>query len=202
MVMGRLCEMHDLVRDTAVLIASRTQQVLTSSDGVELKEWPKEDRLKSCTRIYLPYCNIQELPERLDSPELEFLMLGTTDESLKIPDLFFEGTRKLKALHLKYIHFKSLPRSLGSLTNLRALCFFSCTLDDMSIIGELKQLRILSFQGLSQLEELHMGSFNKWDEEVLSGERNASIAELECLSQLTALEINAKMFPKTCPAKI
>ncbi|KAJ9180030.1 hypothetical protein P3X46_008333 [Hevea brasiliensis] len=232
-------KMHDLVRDTAVLIASRTQQVLTSSDGVELKEWPKEDRLKSCTRIYLPDCNIQELPERLESPELELLMLGSTDEFLQIPDLFFEGTRKLKVLHLKYIHFKSLPRSLGSLTNLRALWFFFCMLDDMSIIGELKQLRVLSFQccrvikllpreigqltqlqlldlrgcgrleviplnvisGLSQLEELYMGSFNKWDEEVLSGERNASIAELECLSQLTALEINAKMFPKNLPCK-
>ncbi|XP_058006710.1 uncharacterized protein LOC131182090 [Hevea brasiliensis] len=43
------------------------------------------------------------------------------------------------------MHFVSLPSSLAFLSNIHTLCLHRCQLDDIAIIGDLKQLRVLSF---------------------------------------------------------
>ncbi|KAF2294529.1 hypothetical protein GH714_012271 [Hevea brasiliensis] len=43
------------------------------------------------------------------------------------------------------MRFVSLPSSLAFLSNLHTLCLHRCQLDDIAIIGDLKQLRVLSF---------------------------------------------------------
>ncbi|XP_057990605.1 disease resistance protein At4g27190-like [Hevea brasiliensis] len=48
---------------------------------------------------------------------------------------------------------RSLPPSLGYLTNLLTLCLDECVLRDASVIGELKRLEVLSFRR-SMIEEL------------------------------------------------
>ncbi|KAF2318707.1 hypothetical protein GH714_010227 [Hevea brasiliensis] len=151
-------KMHDIVRD-ALSIASKSQHLFTFRDKIESKKWPNRD-LRNCSRISLPHCEIHELPERLECPELEFLVLGKEvniywkgPPDLKISDLFFEGITKLKVLHFTGMCLWPLPPSLGYLTNLLTLCLDQCELRDPSVICELKKLEILSFRG-SNIEQL------------------------------------------------
>ncbi|KAL5160918.1 Disease resistance protein [Glycine soja] len=143
--------MHDLVRDAALSIAQKEQNVFTLRNG-KLDDWPELER---CTSISI--CNsdiIDELPEEINCPQLKFFQIDSDASSLKIPDSFFKGMKKLKVLMLTGIQLSSLPSSIESLSDLRLLCLERCTLDhNLSIIGKLKKLRILSFSG-SRIENL------------------------------------------------
>ncbi|KAJ9175175.1 hypothetical protein P3X46_013754 [Hevea brasiliensis] len=135
-------KMHDVVRDTALLIASREQHAFIGTrSGSELMKWPNKDS----ARISLPYCDIEDLPEGWECPKAELLLLFTEVLSLGIPDLFFKGIRNLEVVDFTGMHFVSLPSSLAFLSNLHTLCLHRCQLDDIAIIGDLKQLRVLSF---------------------------------------------------------
>ncbi|KAI9112198.1 hypothetical protein K1719_016721 [Acacia pycnantha] len=57
-------QMHDIVHEVAVSIASRDQHVLKIERGDELKIWPQEVFLQRCTQIILKWCHIPKLPER------------------------------------------------------------------------------------------------------------------------------------------
>ncbi|KAL4605324.1 hypothetical protein ACB092_09G020400 [Castanea dentata] len=197
--------MHDLTRDVALLIANETQNVLTIMDE-GLVEWPDEDDMKMCTKIFVFNRDIHELPDRLECPELRCLHVYAEDRegSFKISDTFFRGTRKLKVLDLTYMRISSLPSSLKLLTNLQTL----------SIIGEMKNLEILKIGLLTHLRMLDLSnckklevipanlyvgnSFTQWEVEGLNNER-ASLAELKHLSRLSTLEVHipdANMMPK------
>ncbi|CAL5423033.1 unnamed protein product [Camellia sinensis] len=69
-------------------------------------------------------------------------------------DSFYQGMKELKVLSLSYM-YSSLPASLGCLINLPTLLLFHCRLidDDISVIGALENLEILSFAG-SYIKEL------------------------------------------------
>ncbi|KAF2294517.1 hypothetical protein GH714_012149 [Hevea brasiliensis] len=134
-------KIHDVVRDTALSIASREQHAFIGTSGSELMEWPNKDS----ARISLPYCDIEDLPEGWECPKAELLLLFTEVLSLGIPDLFFKGIRNLEVVDFTGMRFVSLPSSLAFLSNLHTLCLHRCQLDDIAIIGVLKQLRVLSF---------------------------------------------------------
>ncbi|KAG2693661.1 hypothetical protein I3760_08G106800 [Carya illinoinensis] len=88
--------------------------------------------------------DIHQLPNELECPKLRFLYVNGRDRSLQIPDTFFQGTEKLKVLDLMAMELSSLPSSLFLLRNLQTLCLDQCELGDISAIGELKNLVILS----------------------------------------------------------
>ncbi|XP_021618364.1 disease resistance protein At4g27190 [Manihot esculenta] len=222
-------KIHDVVRDTALSIASREQHAFIVTSGKELMKFPNKD----CTRISVSYCDIENLPEGWECPKAEALFLFTEVFCLGIPHQFFKGIRNLEVVDFTGIHFVSLPSSLAFLSNLHTLCLHRCQLDDLAIIGDLKQLRVLSFANsyivelprqieqlarlkvldvsncsklkmipanalskLSELEELYMSnSFVEWE----ADGNNASLAELEKLSQLTISEMQIpddKILPK------
>ncbi|KAF2318860.1 hypothetical protein GH714_011199 [Hevea brasiliensis] len=186
-------KMHDVVRDAALSIASKSQLLFTFRDIIELKEWPTRD-LRNCSKISLPYCEIHELPEQLECPELELLVLGkgyihSKGPDLKISDLFFERITKLKVLHFTGMCLWSLPPSLGYLTNILTLCLEQCVLRDASVIGDLKRLEILSFRG-SKIEQLpreiaHLTRLKLLD---LSCCGNLKIIPANVISRLSLLE--------------
>ncbi|XP_058000274.1 uncharacterized protein LOC131169102 isoform X2 [Hevea brasiliensis] len=138
--MNGYVKMHDTVRDTALLIASKEQHIFIGTSGTGLGELPTKD----CTRISIPYCDIQALPQGMECPKADLLSVFTEDLSLDIPQLIFDGIRRLKVVDFTGMCFMSLPSSLGFLTNLHSLCLHRCHLDDIAIIGELKQLEVLS----------------------------------------------------------
>ncbi|KAF5934712.1 hypothetical protein HYC85_025841 [Camellia sinensis] len=174
-------KIHDVVRDVAISIASREEHSFLVRCDEVLKERPKKDRLQKHTVISLKVNGMHWLPGNLEFPNLQLLRLdcnaGLRPISLydfrqiivfcndlnklsgnvkvqETPDSFYQGMKELKVLALSDMH-SSLPTSFRCLTNLRTLSLFRCRLinDDMSVIGALENLEILSFAG-SYIKEL------------------------------------------------
>lgn len=135
--------MHDVVRDVALVISSKRNNALMVKASIGLREWPIRDSFEDLTGISLMSNYIQEVPAELECPKLQVLLLQQ-NSPLVIPDQFFQGMKDLRVLDLSYILPLSLPPSLSFLVNLRTLCLEDCYLGDLSVIGELSNLEILS----------------------------------------------------------
>ncbi|KAH9686973.1 Disease resistance protein [Citrus sinensis] len=146
-------KMHDVIHVVAVSIAA--EKLMFNIPNVADFEREMEETIrKGPIAISLPYRDIQELPERLECPQLKlFLLFAKHDSSLQISHLFFEGAEELKVLDFTGIFFSSLPSSLGCLINVQTLCLDGCRLNDITIIGQLRKLEILSFRD-SDVKEL------------------------------------------------
>ncbi|CAL0309959.1 unnamed protein product [Lupinus luteus] len=148
-------KMHDVIRKGAANIACRSQPFFHMQSNSMLKEWPEMDELRNCKQIILPWCHISSLPESLDCPKLEILVLASKDNYLKIPHHFFTGMRDLKVLDLGgMMCTPSLPPSLILLKKLKALYLYRCMLEDITIVSKLTSLEILSLEK-SDIQELH-----------------------------------------------
>ncbi|CAN4118668.1 unnamed protein product [Withania somnifera] len=233
-------KMHDLVRDVAIFIASQDKHAFMISHNVNLKDWPIEESYEHYTCISVISKEMSSLPSGLTFTKLDLLQLECDKPQISVPDSFFEGMRALKVLDFCHMDMSFLPPSLGFLKKLRAMHLYSCSLEDVSVIGDLVNLEILSFRGsnikvlpaqigklrklrlldmsgcgdlreiapnvisgLILLEELYMGcnfSF-RWAVEEEGKERsNASVGELEALSNLSTLEIqiaDARAIPRS-----
>ncbi|KAH9753098.1 Disease resistance protein [Citrus sinensis] len=146
-------KMHDVIHVVAVSIAA--EKLMFNIPNVADFEREMEETIrKGPIAISLPYRDIQELPERLECPQLKlFFLFAKHDSSLQISHLFFEGAEELKVLDFTGIFFSSLPSSLGCLINVQTLCLDGCRLNDIAIVGQLKKLEILSFRD-SDVKEL------------------------------------------------
>ncbi|KAA8539126.1 hypothetical protein F0562_025818 [Nyssa sinensis] len=187
--------MHDIIRDFALSVASKGEQGFLVKAVTELEEWPKFDTFANHTAIVLLGNKFHELPDRLDCPELNILVLGLEQEfshssSLKIPGTFFVGMKMMRVLVMRYMSIPSLPPSIQCLKNLRTLCLEHCMLSDISFIGELKEkLEILSFCG-SDIEELprEIGQLTHLRLLDLSDCTNLKLIPLGVISSLSHLE--------------
>ncbi|KAI7996710.1 Disease resistance protein [Camellia lanceoleosa] len=150
-------KMHDVVHDVAISIASREEHSFMVRCDDALKEWPEKERHKSCAVISLRCTGMSELPDNLEFPKLHLLRLEYNYASVltNFPDSFYGGMKELKALSLLNVYIEgSLPTSLRWLTNLRSLSVHQCVLiNDVSVIGALEYLEILSFKG-TKIKEL------------------------------------------------
>ncbi|XP_028069400.1 disease resistance protein At4g27190-like isoform X3 [Camellia sinensis] len=150
-------KIHDVVRDVAISIASREEHSFMVRCDEALKEWPEKERHKNYAVISLRCTGMSKLPDNLEFPELHLLRLEDNYASKlpNLPDSFYGGMKELKALSMLNVYIKgSLPTSLRWLTNLRSLSLYECGLiNDVSVIGALENLEILSFEG-TQIEEL------------------------------------------------
>ncbi|KAI5315335.1 hypothetical protein L3X38_044511 [Prunus dulcis] len=134
--------MHDVVRDAALSIASKSRDVLVVRYGTELNGWPNN------------YVSGQYISSTLITNETpELLLLSCPDECLLKPlTTILEGMENLKVLVMKNTFV--LP-SLPLLKNLQTLCLEHCNLnlDIGPVIGELRTLMTLSLRG-SYIEKL------------------------------------------------
>lgn len=135
--------MHDVVRDVALVISSKHNNAFMVKARNGLLEWPIRDTFEDLTGISLMSNYIHEVPAMLECPKLQVLLLQE-NSPLVIPDKFFQGMKDLKVLDLSYILPLSLPPSLSFLVDLRTLRLEDCYLGDLSVIGELSNLEILS----------------------------------------------------------
>ncbi|KAI3872383.1 hypothetical protein MKW92_025331 [Papaver armeniacum] len=147
--------MHDIIRDVALLIASEEGKGFFIKSGAGLKCWPNMSLLQrsisgKCLRMSLIRNDISRLPN--ETPQFPHLMSLSLKEntSLKtIPENFFQEMEALATLDLSKTGIQSLPSSLSCLVNLYTLCLDNCIFDcseDISVIGELKELRLLSLE--------------------------------------------------------
>ncbi|KAK8514669.1 hypothetical protein V6N12_057566 [Hibiscus sabdariffa] len=150
---GHLFDMHDLICDVAVSIASESNRVFVLKHGDVLNNWPDDETMKECSKICLRRASISKLPDQLKCSKLTLFSMSSRDPRVKIPTNFFKEMDNLKVLILADMSFHSLPSSISSLANLRTLCLFCCVLVDISLVGELKNLEILCLVG-SDIEAL------------------------------------------------
>ncbi|KAH9687095.1 Disease resistance protein [Citrus sinensis] len=182
-------KMHDVIHVVAVSIAAG-KRMFNIPNVADLEKKMEETIRKGPIAISLPQRDIQELPERLQCPNLQlFLLFREGNGPMQISDHFFEGTEELKVLDFTGIHFSSLPSSLGRLINLQTLCLDWCQLEDVAAIGQLKKLEILSFRGsnikqlpleIGQLTRLQLLDLsNCWSLEVIPPNVISKLSRLE-----------------------
>ncbi|XP_044477772.1 probable disease resistance protein At4g27220 isoform X2 [Mangifera indica] len=212
--------MHDVVRSVVITIAYKDHHIFTERNDMRM-EWSDKEQLKKCTKISLADCNmISEIwSQGLDYPKLEFFSMRM-EGFFEIHEDFFVGMGNLKVLSFFHLDVLSLPTSLGLLTNLQTLCLDCGTFSDITIIGELRELKILSLRcceikqlpeeisKLTQLRSLDLSycqklevivpnvisSLSQLEELYMSGcfisWKLGILEELKHLSQLTTLEID------------
>ncbi|KAL4379812.1 hypothetical protein GQ457_02G035660 [Hibiscus cannabinus] len=138
-------DVHDLTYIVAKSIASKDNQVFGLNQEDVLTDWPGEESLKKLNKICLQYPSINNLPDQLNCPQLFLFLLFSKDLSLTLSADFFKEATNIKVLNLTSMRFSSLPSSICLLTGLSTLCLDQCKLgDDITIIGGLKSLEILS----------------------------------------------------------
>ncbi|KAK7305095.1 hypothetical protein VNO77_42995 [Canavalia gladiata] len=135
-------KIDDLIWQSAYSIAQSSLKASIIFEG-----WPPEDWLRS-----LRFCNMTimsglQVPERLQCPELQEIILNANTSSMQIPDSFFEESQLLKVLVLNKFDCSKLPSSLSLLNHLEALSMYNCKLEDLTMIGDLANLRMLVFLG-------------------------------------------------------
>ncbi|XP_049400075.1 probable disease resistance protein At1g61310 [Solanum stenotomum] len=100
----------------------------------------------------------EELPSPIICPKLKLLMLKLRfEDPFKLQDDFFDEMSNINVLSLRgYGYVESIlhfPASIRRLSSLRTLCLSDLRLDDISFIGELVELKILSIRDC-ELEEV------------------------------------------------
>ncbi|XP_077221999.1 uncharacterized protein LOC143855827 [Tasmannia lanceolata] len=154
-------KMHDLIRDLAIWITSSSMKEgpkFLVKAGMGLKEAPKENMWEGVERVSLMRNQIERLPTRPNCPTLVSLFLQQNDVLRTIPSSFFELMPQLRVLDLSYTHIESLPMSLSSLVNLRALILRNChSLMKVPPLGHLKHLQFLNLRACDGIRELPQG---------------------------------------------
>ncbi|XP_022720196.1 disease resistance protein At4g27190-like [Durio zibethinus] len=160
-------DIHDVVWYVATSIARSDRCMFALINDDVLNVWPENEAMRNCSWINLLYPDISELgelPEEMECSLLSFFHMAH-EGSVEIPANFFRRTERLKVLDLTGMHFPSLPLSIELLTHLHTLCLSQCALEDIAIVGKLKNLKILSLarsdievlpQEIAQLTQLRM----------------------------------------------
>ncbi|KAM3734366.1 hypothetical protein ACB098_10G010100 [Castanea mollissima] len=148
-------KMHDVIRDVAIHIADKEKKMLTIRSSDDSEKWSNMKKMKDSIGIALFEAKFSELPERLECPHLNFIILGDKENSLPIPNHIFEGAKNLKVLVLMRLSLP-LPSSLSLLQNLQTLVLLKCESEDLALIGELKNLKALVLVG-SEIKQLPIG---------------------------------------------
>ncbi|KAK2639069.1 hypothetical protein Ddye_026864 [Dipteronia dyeriana] len=141
-------KMHDLVRDVALWITSKGENVFMVKAGMRLKEWPKHQGQEQCTAISLMGNRIEVLPDGLVCPKLKILLLE--GNNVEVSDEFFEEMKTLEVASLSRIVLS--VKSLQFLTNLVTLQLIRCELSDISSLKMLAKLEILSLKSYNLIE--------------------------------------------------
>ncbi|KAA3453081.1 disease resistance protein isoform X1 [Gossypium australe] len=131
----RHVKMHDVVRQFALWIASSRKEI---SFGT-VETLPMDESFKHYTAISFETDQTDELPKRVGFPYLKLLLLGSFMET---SSEFFEGMKALQVCALKdqLISLAAFKFNM----NLRTLYLIDCELSDISMLGKLKTLHILS----------------------------------------------------------
>ncbi|XP_027340940.1 uncharacterized protein LOC113854237 [Abrus precatorius] len=141
-------KINDLIWHTAYSMAQSDLKASMIST-----EWPIEEWLRSLRFCNMAIVNGAQVPERLQCPEMQEIILSTDNPLMQVPNSFFDETKLLKVLELIGFDCSKLPSCFGSIKNLQALSMSNCKLGDITIVGERTNLQILGLLG-SRIQQL------------------------------------------------
>ncbi|CAL0307409.1 unnamed protein product [Lupinus luteus] len=145
-------KMHDMVRDVALWIASRSidHNILVNL-AKDLNTLAENGGINNYFAVSSWHNRTDRIDAHVDAPKLEILLLNTRT-SLDLRTASFEGIKGIKVMAIiseGYRTSLSLPPSIHSLTNLRTLRLRRWELGDISFILSLKKLEVLDVQACS-----------------------------------------------------
>ncbi|MED6135790.1 hypothetical protein PIB30_049938 [Stylosanthes scabra] len=191
--------MQNLVRNAAFSITSKEKPMLMLIKR-KIDEWPDDGELRRYVAISLRHCDlIEAITRRMACDKLKMLQVDNNDPHLKLPNEFFKQMEELKVLILTGVHLSPSGSSMKCLTKLRMLCLEHCTLipskeesslsEELGVIENLKNLRILSFSG-SNIDSLPvaLGNLSKLQTLDISNCPKLSVIPPNLISRLTSLE--------------
>lgn len=134
-------KMHDLVRDMAIRIAMESPRLINKS-AMKLNRLARE-WIENGEWVSVMDNSICAVPDYPNCQKLSTLLLQRNPLSEKIPDSFFVHMQCLKVLDLSNTDIRSLPESVSTLCNLRALLLSFSMLKELPSLTMLKELRVL-----------------------------------------------------------
>ncbi|XP_024160417.1 probable disease resistance protein RPP1 isoform X2 [Rosa chinensis] len=160
--------MTDDIRNLAMsIMRSEEGDGFLVKAGCELEEWPEAgfwqgitfrlrkiwdwpmDAHEGYSIISLMKNKLHKLPEYLVCSELQILLLQSNTGIRDIPETFLQSPNALRVFDLSFTSISSLPSSFSFLTNLQVLNLDFChNLSNISVLGKLKKLEILSMREL------------------------------------------------------
>ncbi|KAK8300370.1 hypothetical protein V6Z12_D05G384500 [Gossypium hirsutum] len=140
----RHVKMHDVVRQFALWIASSRKDI---SFGT-VETLPMDESFKHYTTISFETDQTDELPKGVGFPYLKLLLLGSFMET---SSECFEGMKALQVCALN--HLLISLSTFQFQMNLQTLYLIDCKLSNISMLGKLKTLHILSLSR-SEITEL------------------------------------------------
>ncbi|KAM6558834.1 hypothetical protein CsatA_028073 [Cannabis sativa] len=180
-------KMHDVIRDVCITIGKEDHGHRMMSNILMYED----ERLKASKAIsFLDYDHFDNLPPELECPSLELLLLSSGSTFESIPDEFFRQTGLLKVLIMNRTWIGSLPSSFASLQNLQTLCLRGSSLEDIAVIGELKNLKALDLSKSDFIMRLpkEIGALQRLQVLDLRGCRNLRVIKANVISNLTQME--------------
>ncbi|KAL8513527.1 hypothetical protein ACS0TY_012845 [Phlomoides rotata] len=214
----RYVRMHDVVRDVAIFITSNEKQLIKCGDtSIWISPFLGE-RIELSKGLTFPNLRLlmvdESAPEELQSSGIHFEGMNELNVlSIMAPSLrsLPDTTRCLKNLQTLILQRCSLKTLcfVGELENLEILICRHCDkVEELpSETARLKRLKLLEISdceavkkigpgvisSLDKLEELKfVKSFDKWEADDEKENENVGLHELECLPNLTSLDIQVK----------
>ncbi|KAH1214497.1 Disease resistance protein [Glycine max] len=154
-------KMHDMVRDVALWIASKTGQAILASTG---RDQLMDETIKDKRAISLWDLKNGQLlgDDQLNCPSLEILLFHSRKVAFEVSNACFERLKMIKILAFLTSSYTwslyttsctlSLPQSMKSLQNLHTLCLRGYKLGDISILESLQALEVLDLRCSSFIE--------------------------------------------------
>ncbi|XP_062002377.1 disease resistance protein RPV1-like [Rosa rugosa] len=184
-------KMHDVIRDTAISIAfSVDGHASLVKTNCHLKDWSM-DAGEGYSAISLIKSNICKLPNKLVCSKLQILLLQNNADIREIPITFFQSPNDLRVLDHSNTGISSLPPSFSLLTRLQALHLDDCkSMIDISILGKLKKLEILSMRRCYSIKKFpkEIGNLTNLRMLDLTGTRFETVPS-QVISRLYRLEV-------------
>ncbi|KAG5583583.1 hypothetical protein H5410_054210 [Solanum commersonii] len=151
-------KMHDVVRDVAISIASEGEYNFMVRHDVNSEQFPSRTSYEHFSHMSIVANKFDMHPRPIICTNLKLLMLKLRfKDPFKLQDNFFDEMSNLNVLSLRGHGYEQsimrFPASIRSLSSLRTLCLSNLRLDEISFIGELVELKILSIRDC-ELDEL------------------------------------------------
>jgi disease resistance protein RPS2 len=157
--------LHDVIRDMALRISSDcsedgTKWSVRAGAGIhsianrDIENW----RSTSTSKISLMCNYINELPQAINCPSLQYLSLQQNFQLKVIPASFFQSILYVSYLDLSWVPIKELPEEIGALVELQHLKLKQTHVKLLpQSIGQLKKLKYLHLNYMDFLQKIPYG---------------------------------------------